>query len=67
MKRGDDVVVEFDGGEFPGEVIKPEHSGYILCRIHTDPLWDYGRASARIMPVQTVAVRVGRVRPREDT
>ena len=67
MNTGDDVVVDFEGGEFPGEVLRGEHSGYILCRIHTDPLWDYGRSSARIDPEQVVAVRVGRVRPRETT
>lgn len=67
MKRGDDVIVDFEGAEFPGEIIKPEHSGYILCKIHTDPCWDYGRGGSRIMPEQVVAVRVNRVRPREDT
>jgi hypothetical protein len=62
---GDDVWVKIAGGEFPGEVIKGEHSGYVLCRIHTDPEWDYGSCSPRVMPEQTVAARVGNVRPRQ--
>jgi hypothetical protein len=65
MKTGDDVWVEFDGAEWPGEVLRVESSGYVLCRIHVDPEWDFGRASSRVMPEQTVAVRVGKVRRRE--
>lgn len=65
MKPGDDVWVDFDGHEWPGAVEKVEHGGMIRCRVHTDPAWDFGRASARVMPEQTVAVRAGRVRPRE--
>lgn len=62
---GDDVLVTFEGAEFPGEVLKLEKSGYILCRVITDPEWDYGFASPRIMPEQVVAVRHGRVRKAE--
>lgn len=60
-KRGDDVLVSFDGGQFPGEVLKVETSGYVLCRIHTDPEWDFGRSSPRVMPEQVVAVRSGKL------
>jgi hypothetical protein len=48
------------------DVIKVERSGYVLCRIHTDSAWDFGRQSARIMPEQTVAVKTNRVRPRRQ-
>lgn len=62
-KRGDDVIVSFDGGKFPGEVLKVEqHSDYVLCRIHTDPEWDFGRSSPRVMPEQIVAVRVTKLK-----
>ncbi|AER47629.1 hypothetical protein DS6A_75 [Mycobacterium phage DS6A] len=56
--------VDFDGAEHPGEVLKVEGGGYLLCMIHTDPEWDYGRASARVMPEQVVAARITHVRPR---
>lgn len=62
MNPGDDVVVDFDGAEFPGEILKVEQSGYVLCRVHVDPMWDFGSASSRVMPEQVVAVRRGRVR-----
>jgi hypothetical protein len=63
FERGDDVLVELDGGEFPGEVLKTESSsGFVLCRIHTDPEWDFGVASPRVMPEQVVAVRTGNVK-----
>lgn len=64
---GMDVLVDFngDGDWLPGEVLKVEASGYVLCRVHMDPAADYGRASPRVMPEQTVAVRIGRVKPRE--
>jgi hypothetical protein len=63
FERGDDVLVDFDGGEFPGEVLKSEASGYVLCRIHTDPEWDFGMSSAWVMPEQVVAVRTGNIKP----
>lgn len=64
MKPGDDVTVEFSGVEHFGEVLKVEQSGFVLCRVHTDPLLDYGRASARVSPEQVIAVRSTRVKPR---
>jgi hypothetical protein len=65
FKDGADVWVDFDGAEWPGEVLKTENSGYVRCTIHVDPEWDFGFASARVMPVQTVAVWPSRLRPRE--
>lgn len=64
LTSGDDVLVSFEGAEFPGEVLKVERSGYVLCKIHVDSLWDFGFASPRVMPEQVVAVRMGSVRPR---
>lgn len=61
---GDDVWVDFEGNEWPGAVEKLESSGYVRCRIHVDPEWDFGRGGARVMPEQTVAVRSTHVRPR---
>jgi hypothetical protein len=66
MNPGDDIWVDFEGAEWEGDVIKVEGSGYVLCRIHTDSAWDFGRQSARIMPEQTVAVKTNRVRPRKQ-
>lgn len=63
MKPGDSVVVDFDGVDHPGKLLKKESSGYLLCEILTDPVMDYGSGSAKVMPVQTVAVRSGHVRP----
>ena len=67
MTPGDDVWVEIDGGCFPGEVVQCEHlSGFVTARIHTDPLWDFGRSSPHVMPEQIVAVRQAHVRPKES-
>lgn len=54
-----DVIVDFDGKEHRGEVIK-QTGGYVLATILTDPEWDYG--SAMVAPVQTVCVRESRVK-----
>jgi hypothetical protein len=65
-KPGDDVWVDFEGNEWPGEVLKVERSGYVRCQVHfNDPAWDFGRGGARVMPEQTVAVRTTHIRPRE--
>ena len=62
MSPGDDVVVAFDGTEYPGELLKLEGSGYVLCKIHPDPLMDHGPGTAKMAPEQVVAVRMGAVR-----
>ncbi len=62
---GDDVWVDIDGATHPGEVVKDERDGFVICRIHTDPEHDYGAASARVMPEQIVAARTSHVRDRE--
>lgn len=60
---GDDVIVKFDGGKFHGEVLKVETSGYVLCKIHIDPEWDFGRVGPMLAPESIVAVRIGNLRP----
>jgi hypothetical protein len=63
---GDAIWVDFEGKEWPAELVKVEKSGYLLCRVHfNDPVWDFGRGGARIMPEQMVAVRSKRVRERD--
>lgn len=61
---GADVLVDLGGDDewYPGEVLKVERSGFVLCKIHVDPLADFGRASPCVMPEQVVAVRSGHVR-----
>lgn len=66
MTVGDDVWVDFEGAQWPGEVLKLERSGYVLCRVHVDPQWDFGRASAQVMPEQVVAVRRDRIRLQQE-
>ena len=61
---GDSVWVDFDGGEFPGEVLKNEH-GWVMAVIRTDPTWDYGAASARVAIDQTVCVQTRSLRERQ--
>lgn len=65
-KPGDDVWVDLVGGKFPAEVLQVEKSGYVLCKAHLDPYWDYGQSSSRLDPEQIVAVRIGAVTRRES-
>jgi hypothetical protein len=67
VSPGDDVLVDLAGDDewWPGEVLKVETSGFVLCRVHVDPAWDFGGSSSRVMPEQTVAVRRNYVRPRQ--
>lgn len=63
-KVGDDVIVEFKGHRTTGEVVETyKTSGYILCRIHIDPMWDYGETSADLDPEPFVCIRENRVHP----
>ena len=61
LKPGDDVIVDFDGTESPGEVINTA-SGYVLCRIAIDPEGDYGKISASLAPYSHVCVKETDVR-----
>lgn len=63
---GEDVIVSFDGGEWPGE-IERVNSGWVIARIMIDPEWDFGKLSPNISPIMTVAVRDKYVRHVEKT
>jgi hypothetical protein len=59
---GDDVICDFQGRQTPGEVISVyKASGYILCRIHLDPNWDYGELGPNLDPEPFVCLRADRV------
>lgn len=54
------MIVDVKGREHPGEVLE-QRSGYVMCRIIIDPLWDYGRTTW-LDPEPTVCVPLARVR-----
>ncbi|TXH48181.1 MAG: hypothetical protein E6Q97_25275 [Desulfurellales bacterium] len=58
---GDDVIVTFDELDHPGEVLNTT-GDYVMCRIHTDPEWDYGAITSRLAPESTVMVPTRNVR-----
>ena len=66
FEPGQDVVVSFDGGEWPGEVERI-NNGWVIARIMVDPEWDFGRLSSNISAIMTVAVREAYVRPVDAT
>ena len=61
FSAGDDVIVDFGGLEHVGEVIH-QSSGYVMVRITSDPVADYGSISSMIDPQPTVAVKESKVR-----
>jgi len=62
-KVGDDVTVKFKGQQVAGEVIDIyRSSGFILCRIHIDPTWDYGQVEEDLDPEPYVCVRENQVK-----
>jgi len=61
FKPGDDVIVDFQGHQTPGEVVSVFGSGFVFTRIHIDPEMDYGEVSPRLDPVALVCVRETRV------
>lgn len=63
---GDDVIVSFGDGEWPGEVERVSN-GWVMALIMVDPQWDFGRMSSNISPIMRVAVRESYVRPCEKT
>lgn len=63
---GQDVIVRFEGGEWPGEVERVG-GGWVFARILIDPEWDFGSISPDVAPIMTVAVREKFVRPAEPT
>lgn len=63
-KPGDDVIIEFDGLDHDGHVLKDEGHGWVRCSMAVDPIYDYGSITPRMAPHQTVAVLNTRVRAR---
>lgn len=63
FKNGELVTVRFQGRNHPGEVIAvSKRTGYVMCRVIRDPLWDYGSINARLDPEPTVCVKESDVR-----
>jgi hypothetical protein len=60
FKPSDTVVVSLKGRDHPGEVIAVSR-GYIMARIHIDPVWDYGKTTW-LDPEPTVCVKDSDVR-----
>lgn len=63
-RPGDDVIIEFDGEDHDGHILKDEGHGWLRCSMVVDPINDYGSGTERLAPHQTVAVQTTRVRPR---
>lgn len=64
FRPGQDVMVVFDGEEYPGEVIEHTH-GWVMARVQIDPIADHGDVSAMLGLPSVVNVRQGDVRPIE--
>lgn len=58
---GEDVVVSFDGEDCPGEVLTVSRT-WVTCRVHIDPLVDWGGQGPRMSPQSIVCVRETNVR-----
>lgn len=58
---GDDVLVEFDGIEHAGEIVR-HHNGWCVCTILVDMNADYGAITPRMAPHSTVCVPERHVR-----
>jgi len=57
FRKGDDVIVEFQGVECAGEVISQSIvTGYVMARILVDVEVDWGSISPRMDPRPTVCV-----------
>lgn len=61
MKPGDDVIIDFEGEEHPGEVVS-HRNGWVRARIVIDPYLDYGSITPRLSPISEVCVRETHVR-----
>lgn len=63
---GQDVIVTFDGEEYPGEVIEQRHA-WVMARVLIDPVVDHGRVTSMLGVQSVVNVRVSDVRLPDDT
>jgi len=61
VNPGDDIIVDFDGAEHPGEVVT-HRNGWVRARILIDPVFDYGSITPRLAPISEVCVRESHVR-----
>jgi hypothetical protein len=61
FKKGDDVIVTFDGEDLPGEVMN-QSGDYVMCRVLVDPVTDWGNLGPRLSPESTVCVKSASVR-----
>lgn len=60
FKTGELVKVRLKHRNHLGEVIQ-QSGGYVMCRIHIDPAWDYGKTDW-LDPEPIVCVKEGDVR-----
>lgn len=64
FEPGQDVVVTFDGVEYPGEVLNHTR-GWVMAEVLIDPLSDHGDVTPMLGMRSTVNVRETDVRPAE--
>lgn len=65
FEPGQDVLVTFDGEEYPGEII--DHSkGWVMARVCIDPLSDHGEVTPMLGVRCIVNVRESDVREPVD-
>lgn len=58
---GQDVFVNFDGVEYPGEVLGIRR-GRVMARVHIDPITDHGELTPMLGITSIVNVREADVR-----
>lgn len=62
---GQDVIVTFDGEEYPGEVIS-QHHGRVMAKVLIDPVVDHGAVTSMLGVQSIVNVRETDVRAATD-
>lgn len=60
-QQGQDVIVTFDGEEYPGEVISEQH-GRVMARVLIDPVVDHGMVTSMLGIQSIVNVKATDVR-----
>lgn len=66
FKPGQDVLVTFDGEEYPGEVLDV-HKGRVMARVLIDPVNDHGDCTPMLGLRSIVNVWESDVRPVEES
>ena len=61
FSEGDDIIIDFNGVEVPGEVIR-ESNGWVMALVHIDPETDWGQVGPQLDPRSTVCVPEKRVK-----